>query len=348
MSRTLASADDSSVDRLGQLNTNLVLEHLDVIGATRLTLDFDGTVISTGRHAEGAAIGFNKQKKGQRSYYPLFCTVAQTAQVLDLHHRPGNVHDINGAKTFISRCIAAIATARPSVPLETRMDSAFYSQDIIDMLDATGVEFTISVPFTRYPVLKNRVESRRRWRKINAELSYFEDDWKPASWNLRYRFLFIRRQVDIKRRNPLQLDLFEPRSQGYEYKVIVTNKRLRPRTVVAFHEGRGAQEAVFGELKSQCQMDHVPVRTLVGNQLFMGAAILVHNLTRKLQMQADQPVRKTTERRAALWTFQQVNTLRRNIIQRAGRLIRPQGKIVLSMSKNLAVEQQILHYLSPT
>ena len=53
-------------------------------GLSRVTLDFDGSVQSTGRHAEGTAVGFNKQKKGARSYYPLFCTVAQTAQVLDL------------------------------------------------------------------------------------------------------------------------------------------------------------------------------------------------------------------------------------------------------------------------
>ena len=60
-----------------------------------MTLDYDGSVLSTGRHAEGTAVGFNKKKKGARSYYPLFCTVAQTDQVLDVHHRPGNVHDSN-------------------------------------------------------------------------------------------------------------------------------------------------------------------------------------------------------------------------------------------------------------
>ncbi|MBG90122.1 MAG: hypothetical protein CMO80_24935 [Verrucomicrobiales bacterium] len=41
---------------------------------------------STARHAEGTAIGFNKRKKGQRSYYPPCCMIAQTGQALDLHH----------------------------------------------------------------------------------------------------------------------------------------------------------------------------------------------------------------------------------------------------------------------
>ena len=62
-----------------------------------MTSDFDGSVQSTKRHAEGTAVGFNKEKKGARSYYPLFCTVAQTGQVLDVLHRAGNVHDSKGA-----------------------------------------------------------------------------------------------------------------------------------------------------------------------------------------------------------------------------------------------------------
>jgi hypothetical protein len=51
-----------------------VLERLAVLGLPRITLDFDGSVCSTKRHAEGTAVGFNRKKKGLRSYYPLFCT----------------------------------------------------------------------------------------------------------------------------------------------------------------------------------------------------------------------------------------------------------------------------------
>ncbi|MGA2976751.1 MAG: hypothetical protein ABSF77_15705 [Spirochaetia bacterium] len=34
----------------------------------RVTLDFGGSVISTGRYAEDTAIGYNTHKKGERSY----------------------------------------------------------------------------------------------------------------------------------------------------------------------------------------------------------------------------------------------------------------------------------------
>ncbi len=93
--------------------------------------------------------------------------------------------------------------------------------------------------------------------------------------------------------------------------------------MVAFHNGRGAQEGIFAELKSQAQMGYIPVRTLCGNQAYLLAAILAHDLTRELQMQQQPPQRTTTEKRSPLWIFEQLDTLRRKILQRAGRLTAP-------------------------
>jgi hypothetical protein len=126
VSRTLASLDDRSVTHLRRLVRQRVLEQLGSLGLARVTLDFDGSVLSTGRFAEGTAVGFNRKKKGQRSYYPLFCTVAQTGQVLDVWHRPGNVHDSNGAKAFILACVREIRAILPYCLIEARMDSAFF------------------------------------------------------------------------------------------------------------------------------------------------------------------------------------------------------------------------------
>ena len=131
----------------------------------------------------------------------------------------------------------------------------------------------------------------------------------------------------------MQLDLFKPTVYGYEFKVIVTNKSGSSRRVVAFHEGRGSQEGIFAELKSHCQMDYVPVTTRVGNQLYMYAGILAHNLTRELQIQVTPRARGTTAKRAAFRCFREIETLRRTLIQRAGRIIRPAGKLILPMNK---------------
>jgi hypothetical protein len=224
VSRALAGLDEASVANLRRLNRQRILQQLGALGLARITLDFDGSVLSTGRFAEGTAVGFNRKKKGQRSYYPLFCTVAQTGQVLDVWHRPGNVHDSNGAKAFIFACVREIRAILPRATIEARMDSAFFSDDIVGMLDGAGVEFTISVPFERFAALKALIENRKRWRRLNGQCSFFVTDWKPAKWDTRYRFVFIRSTNRQQYKGAVQLDLFIPYEYGYDFKVIVTNK----------------------------------------------------------------------------------------------------------------------------
>ena len=82
----------------------------------------------------------------------------------------------------------------------------------------------------------------------------------------------------------IQIDIYFLASTSYEFKVTVTNNKINPRKVVLFHEERGSQEGIFSELKTHCQMDYIPVNTGVGNQLYMFAGILAHNLTRELQI----------------------------------------------------------------
>jgi hypothetical protein len=162
ISRSLSSADEVSVEKVRGESTNLVIERLLAEGLSRVTLDFDGSVLSTGRHAEGTAVGFNKKKKGARSYYPLFCSVAQTDQVLDVHHRPGNVHDSNGADAFIGHCLHSVHSMLPRTKIEARIDSAFFNETIVEKLHGAGAEFTISVPFERFVELKEMIEGRKR------------------------------------------------------------------------------------------------------------------------------------------------------------------------------------------
>jgi len=345
ISRALAEADERSAENVRRIVRSLVLERLVQLALSCVTLDFDGSVLSTRRRAEGTAPGYNKKKKGERSYYPLFCTLAQTGQVVDVLHRSGNVHDSNGAKAFILACIREVRAVLPHVRIEVRMDAAFFSDEIVSELHRQGIEFTISVPFERFVELKGMIENRRHWRRFHDEWSYFETPWKPKVWDRRFRFVFIRKRVKQQQKGPVQLDLFIPYEHGYEFKVIVTNKRVRVKKVLAFHNGRGAQEGVLGELKSQVQADYVPVRGWIGNRLWLLAGILAHNLMREMQMVAQPKARGTTEKRATLWVFEQATTIRRNLLQRAGRLTNPRGRLTLTMSANAAVKEQMLHYL---
>jgi len=229
ISRMLRDADAKSVAGLRGLLRDLLFTRLQDLRLARITLDFDGSVQSTTRRAEGTAVGFNKKKKGARSYYPLFCTIAQTGQVLDFLHRSGNVHDSHGAREFILACI----------------QSAFFSDEIVMALDEAGIEFSVSVPFERFVELKGKIQRRKRWRRLGGDVAYFEEPWKPKVWNRRFRFLFLR----------------------------------------------------------------------------------------------------TRAKRTPLWAFEYLHTFRSALIQRAGRLTRPHGKLTLTISANHWIKSRLLNLL---
>jgi hypothetical protein len=68
VSRMLKEADARNVENLRRLLREMLLERLAALRLARITLDFDGSVLSTGRFAEGAAVGYHKMKKDARSY----------------------------------------------------------------------------------------------------------------------------------------------------------------------------------------------------------------------------------------------------------------------------------------
>jgi len=348
ISRVLSNTEASNVESLRQLGKIIVLDRLFDLMLPRVTVDFDGSVLSTTRRAEGSAVGFNKKKKGARSYYPLFCTIAQTGQVFDFHHRSGHVHDSNGADAFILDCIEQIRSGLPSsAVIESRMDSAFFSDQIVTLLDTHHVEFTQSVPFERFPELKKQIEENNDWVDYDAEHAFFELDWKPESWeSTHFRFIAVRKEVKKQIKGPIQLDLFIPYDYEHEYKVILTNKTTQANTVLMFHNGRGSQENIFSELKSQAQMDYVPTNTKNGNQIYLLATLFAHNLTRELQMRTQNMDRKTTPKRAALWAFEKIGTLRKKMIQRAGRITKPGGVTTLTMGANQAVKDLMCLFLT--
>jgi hypothetical protein len=92
-------------------------------------------------------------------------------------------------------------------------------------------------------------------------------------------------------------------------------------------------------------MDYVAVRNLLGNQLFMMAAVLSHNLNRELQMRVRAPERGTSEKRAPLWVFEELRSLRHRLIQRAGRFTNPHGNLTLTLSANESVKTGLLEFL---
>ena len=79
---------------------------------------------------------------------------------------------------------------------------------------------------------------------------------------------------------------FEPRDFNFDYKVIVTNKTESTKAIVQFHNGRGSQEAIFGDAKGDCGLNVIATRKLAGNQIYTLCAMMAHNLSKEIQILA--------------------------------------------------------------
>ena len=80
--------------------------------------------------------------------------------------------------------------------------------------------------------------------------------------------------------------------------------------------------------------------------MYLLAGLFAHNLVRKLQMHAEKQSRGTTDNRAALWVFEQLDTVRKTLLQRAGRLTRPSGRLTLTISGGGTVKEKLLGMLN--
>ena len=177
----------------------------------------------------------------------------------------------------------------------------------------------------------------------------FEWMWRPQSKSERmFPCVIFRQRVAIARKGPIQLDLFEPIHREYEYKVVMTNRSVGAKAILQFHNGRGSQEGIFGELKSQLSMDYIPSRRLVANQVYLLSGLIAHALGRELQMRAT-PARfeSNTPTRACLWRLDRIDSLRKRIVQRAALLTRPAGALVLTLARSPAVERDLERLLKP-
>ena len=164
----------------------------------------------------------------------------------------------------------------PRAKIEVRIDSAFFNQGIVERLHSLGVTFTVSVPIERFAGTEGDGRTQTTMATHGGRARILRESLEAEVVEYSLSLPLHQKTRPSQNKFPIQLDLFQPIEYGYEFKVVVTNKRINPRKVVLFHEGRGSQEGIFAELKTHCQMGYVPVKTRVGNQLYMFAGILAH------------------------------------------------------------------------
>jgi hypothetical protein len=330
----------ASLGALMRINSELLYDQIQQLDLRRLTIDLDGTVIRTGDQVAWAMRGFNPHHPKDPSYYPLVAHLAQTGQILRLKNRPGNVHDSKGAEAFVRELIEEIrGRLGRSLPLEFRMDAAFFQHNLLKLLARRGCFYAIKVPFCSWTGVKALVAAQQQWTAVDAEVSGFETQLKLAPWELDLRVVVYRKRVHHQSPKNYQLDLFSPDDGYFEYSAVTTNLELTPQMLWHFTAGRGAQEKTFAELKGEFALDVVPTNHYGANSAWQQLSILAHNLLRSFQLHSALATPKPRSRkRTYAYRIASMKTLRFLFINRAARLARISGRKVLRFSRNSATQ----------
>ena len=258
----LRKVDLDEIDRL------ILMSAADTISDEtfpRLTIDIDGSVLSTGLTVKGAMRGYNPHHRKNPSYYPITATVAQTGQVLSHRNRPGNVHDSHRAGDFLKTTVTRLRETLMSPRLiEVRADSAFFKRDFLESCDRLGVEYALKVPM--WPYLNLRALVRRvdpgLWQTVSrrAQVDGIFLHLELPFWNRAEHIAIYRTRRSHKPVKGTQLDLFNPDDGYWEYSVVATNKDLGLLALWHFMNGHGVHEKTLAELKSGFTYDQIPTR----------------------------------------------------------------------------------------
>jgi hypothetical protein len=329
---------------LERLNAEVVAAAIERLALKRLTIDVDGSVVSTGLRVAWAQRGFNPHRRKVPSYYPITAYEAQSGQMLRVQNRPGNVHDGKASLSFLRALFEQLTPACGRTrQLEFRMDAAFFRRDVLALLEGRGAEYAIKVPFQTWTGLSEIVRCNRQWTRVDGSVSCFERPVEFTPWRRTMRVVIYRKRVQHETRKNFQLDLFDPADGHYEYSAVVTNKAISGRYLWRFMCGRGGHEKAYGELKSGFAFASVPSMQYAANSAWQQLSIIAFNLMRGFQIAAGLVVvRSRSAGRRPLFAFRSIETLRYELLHRAGIVLHPDGRPTLEVGTTAAIRKQFL------
>jgi hypothetical protein len=281
-----------------------------IVGRTGMgeyTLDVDATVIEADK--EEAEWTYKKVK----GYQPILGFLAETGICLTHEFRAGNVAANVRAVKFLKRCRRLCPKIK-----RVRSDSAFYQADVINWCETTGLGFTITAD--QDAGIKEVIKTVRDWRPLRGPKGEGGDREVGTAIHTQQKTREPFRLVVQRWRGP-QLSLFDP--EGYCYHVIATNRdELSAEEVVWFHNGRGQVENHIKEVKIGFAMEGMTSGDLRANAVWFGLGILAYNLTQAQKLMFLPPE----------WKTKTVATLRWQLIETAGRLIRHGRRLILRLA----------------
>ncbi|VFN05756.1 MAG: Transposase DDE domain group 1 [Candidatus Kentron sp. G] len=242
-----------------------------VAALREMWIDADSTVDTVFGHQEGAAKGYNPEKRGALSYHPIMAFCCETKEVLQAWLRAGNAYTSNGIIEFMKQLLAHL-------PNRTRIifrgDSGFFAGSLLAMLESKGHGYLIKVK------LKNLVAlmGKQVWTPIPNQPGWEQCEFEHecSGWGKPRRFVAVR--VEEEKQPSKQQELFD--NKEYKYFCYVTTEPLCPWDAHKKYGERATCETWVEETKSQMGICHIRTGEFLANSALFQCAILAYNVMR--------------------------------------------------------------------
>ena len=239
-----------------------------------LTFDVDSHVQTCLSRPQRSAVGFNRRRRGARSYHPLFAFCGETRDFLGGRFRPGNAADRTGALALLDELRRWLKRSGFCGRLQFRGDNGFYAGWLLDALEQRDAGYAIVADLAGEGLQRRLVGLE--YRPLDGEYAVAEFQYRAQGWKQARRMIAVRRRLDPKEpKRGKQLKLLE--AEGYSFQLIVTNLALAPEEVWRFYNGRCNVENLIKEGRLGFSMDEVCSHAYAANALHNWLALLAGN-----------------------------------------------------------------------
>ena len=311
-----------------------------------------------GYQKEGARFGHTKIQgksllvKGLNVLLATICTPLSAPVIAATRLRGGNAGSSRGAGGLAARAIATAREAGCAGTIVVRMDSAYYSADVIAAVRRAGARFSVTVPANASVTAAAAAISEDAWTAIKyphaiwddqlscwvsdaevAEVPYTAFTSKKKALQVTARLIVRRVRAKGKAGEAGQGELFP----AWRHHAVFTDSPFELVQAEEQHRDHAVIEQVNADL-ADGPLAHMPAGRFNANAAWLAIAAIAHNLTRAAGILAG---RRLARARAA--------TIRRAVIAVAARIARHgRGNVTLHLPEGWHREQEWLSLFDAT
>lgn len=296
------------------------------------TLDFDSTVMVREGSQEGATKGYNPKRPGRPSHHPLLAFVSDVRMIANYWLRSGNTSASTNYLSFLEDTLSRLQGKKVGL---IRMDSGFFSGNILDYLEHRQLHYIIACRFNNR--IKYSLVNVKTWVEVADGLEIAETMYQADQWQKPRRIVMIRQEIEKRPKAAgkqiKQLELFEDEMDlgKYRYSCFVTDLGLPAKIIYDSYRGRADSENRIKELKYDFSIDEFVTHNFWATEACGNFILMAYNfmsLFRHALMNSDKK--------------KFLKTIRYELISTPAYLGRKKDKHILYLARSLKTRKAFL------